>query len=162
MEPRTPKELRRLLMSELITALVCAYLTYMIATEGKVGWDLRLLAAGVILVAILLQGACYWYYRERSVTGRAISYPGIMRVYLVFEKLDLVLLVLYPILVIILLVSGQGKLVQPATFFGLILWAFALFEYLNYFHFTMHYSNFRARKPSPLAAELAAYKLRGG
>lgn len=162
MEPRTPKEYRRLLMSELITALVCTYLTYMIATEGRVGWDLRLLAAGVILVAILLQGAFYWYYRERSVTGRAFSYPKTMGVYLVLEKLDRVLLVLYPLLTVLLIVSGYGQLVQPATAFGLILWAFALFEYLNYFHFTMHYSNFRARKPSPLAAELAEYKRQGG
>ena len=94
MTEKTKKELNRLYMSELITALVCGMLMYLLTDSTGQPLDLRLLIPGGVLIFIILQSAGYWYYRYQLLDNPRNPMDWVMPFFAVLKKLDLALFAL--------------------------------------------------------------------
>jgi hypothetical protein len=148
MTEKTKKEPNRLYMSELITALVCGMLMYLLTDSTGQPLDLRLLIPGGVLIFIILQSAGYWYYRHQLVDNPRNPMDWVMPVFSVLKKLDLVLFALYPLYLLYLLMN----------IFGLILYAFSMIEYYNYYYFSVQIGTIKKKVPSELSLELSQYE----
>lgn len=89
MTEKTKKELNRLYMSELLTALVCGMLMYLLTDSTGQPLDLRLLIPGGVLIFIILQSAGYWYYRYQLLEDPRNPMDWVMPVFSMLKKLDL-------------------------------------------------------------------------
>lgn len=154
MSPKTTKDFQQLYSSELITALICGALIYMMSQS--VGLDLRLLLPGAILIFIILQSAAYWYYRKQVASNPDHHYPWVMAVFSAFKKLNPFLFLAYPGFLLILLIFKRSALFSAATIFGLFLYAFSILEYFNCYYFSFQIRNFK--KPTELCLEIDAYR----
>ena len=158
MSEKTPKELNRLYMSELITALVCGMLMYLLADSTGQPLDLRLLIPGGVLIFIILQSAGYWYYRHQLVDNPRNPMDWVMPVFSVLKKLDLVLFALYPLYLLYLLIFQPDAFFMTMNIFGLILYAFSMIEYYNYYYFSVQIGLIKKKVPSELSLELSQYE----
>lgn len=157
MDNKDAKQCHRLFISELATMVVCGYLVYLLSTTLEGGADLRLILPGAILIFTLLQGCGYWLYRDRQAAGKPVNQPAVLRGFTLLKKLTPVVIALYPLYLIVLLFTNRGALFVPFNLFGLILLFFSTAEYINYYYFDMNIWNFKARRPSDLSSELAAF-----
>lgn len=158
MEEKSKKELNRLYMSEIITAIVCGSLIYVLSESPGGELDIRLLLPGAILIFIILESAGYWFYRHHLIENPGIHYSWVMPLFSHLKKLNRYLFISYPLLCLYLLVIDPGKLFVPMNIFGLILYAFSIIENLNYFYYNINLRNLKTKTPSELAVELSVYK----
>lgn len=154
MSAKTSKDFQQLYSSELITALICGALIYMMSQS--VGLDLRLLLPGGILIFIILQSAGYWYYRKRASSNPDSHYQWAIAIFSSLKKLNPFLFLVYPLFLLILLIFKRSTLFSAATIFGLFLFAFAILEYFNCYYFSFQIRNFK--KPTELCLEIDAYR----
>lgn len=154
MSAKNKNDFNQLYTSELITALICGTLIYMMGES--VGLDLRLLLPGGILIFIILQSAGYWYYRKRLATNPDANYKWVLPIFLFFKKFNPFLFLAYPLFLVILLGFKRDALVSAATIFGVMLYAFSILEYFNCYHFSIQIRNFK--KPTELNRDLANYR----
>lgn len=109
------------------------------------------IAYPLLLVSlILLQGSLYWWIliKRLSKPNFAIKQTG--RIYGLLRQVDLILLV-FGIPLILIKISSW-----PVTLIAIVLWLFALIEWINYFHWQLSYS----LNPLVLLNKLAKRKLR--
>jgi len=158
MSEKTPKELNRLYMSELITALVCGMLMYWLTDSTGQPLDLRLLIPGGVLIFIILQSAGYWYYRYQLVDNPRNPMDWVMPIFAVLKKLDLALFTLYPLYLLYLLIFQPDGFFMTMNIFGLILYAFSLIEYYNYYYFSVQIGQIKRKVPAELSLELSHYE----
>lgn len=158
MSQKTPKELNRLYMSELITALVCGMLMYLLTDSTGQPLDLRLLIPGGVLIFIILQSAGYWYYRYQLVDNPRNPMDWVMPVFAVLKKLDLALFALYPLYLLYLLIFQPDGFFMTMNIFGLILYAFSLIEYYNYYYFSVQIGVIKKKVPAELSLELSHHE----
>ncbi|MDD3307103.1 MAG: hypothetical protein PHO29_08425 [Acetobacterium sp.] len=158
MSEKTPKELNRLYMSELITALVCGMLMYLLTDSTGQPLDLRLLIPGGVLIFIILQSAGYWYYRYQLVDNPRNPMDWVMPVFAVLKKLDLALFALYPLYLLYLLIFQPDGFFMTMNIFGLILYAFSLIEYYNYYYFSIQIGVIKKKVPAELSLELSHHE----
>jgi len=158
MSEKTPKELNRLYMSELITALVCGMLMYLLTDSTGQPLDLRLLIPGGVLIFIILQSAGYWYYRYQLVDNPRNPMDWVMPVFAVLKKLDLALFALYPLYLLYLLIFQPDGFFMTMNIFGLILYAFSLIEYYNYYYFSVQIGVIKKKVPAELSLELSHHE----
>ena len=104
----------------------------------------------LLVSLILLQGSLYWWIliKRLSKPNFAIKQTG--RIYGLLRQVDLILLV-FGIPLILIKISSW-----PVTLIAIVLWLFALIEWINYFHWQLSYS----LKPLVLLNKLAKRKLR--
>ena len=158
MTEKTKKELSRLYMSELITALVCGMLMYLLTDSTGQPLDLRLLIPGGVLIFIILQSAGYWYYRYQLLDNPRNPMDWVMPFFAVLKKLDLVLFALYPLYLLYLLIFQPDAFFMTMNIFGLILYAFSMIEYYNYYYFSVQIGTIKKKIPSELSLELSHYE----
>ena len=109
------------------------------------------IAYPLLLVSlILLQGSLYWWIliKRLSKPNFAIKQTG--PIYGLLRQVDLILLV-FGIPLILIKISSW-----PVTLIAIVLWLFALIEWINYFHWQLSYS----LNPLVLLNKLAKRKLR--
>ena len=109
------------------------------------------IAYPLLLVSlILLQGSLYWWIliKRLSKPNFAIKQTG--RIYGLLRQVDLILLALGIPLILIRFSSW------PVTLIAIVLWLFALIEWINYFHWQLSYS----LNPLVLLNKVAKRKLR--
>lgn len=158
MTEKTKKELNRLYMSELITALVCGMLMYLLTDSTGQPLDLRLLIPGGVLIFIILQSAGYWYYRYQLLDNPRNPMDWVMPVFAVLKKLDLALFGLYPLYLLYLVILKPEAFFMTMNIFGLILYAFSMIEYYNYYYFSVQIGLIKKKVPSELSLELSQYE----
>ncbi|MBC3899796.1 hypothetical protein [Acetobacterium malicum] len=158
MTEKTKKELNRLYMSELITALVCGMLMYLLTDSTGQPLDLRLLIPGGVLIFIILQSAGYWYYRYQLLDNPRNPMDWVMPVFAVLKKLDLALFGLYPLYLLYLVILKPEAFFMTMNIFGLILYAFSMIEYYNYYYFSVQIGLIKKKVPSELSLELSHYE----
>lgn len=158
MAEKSKKELNRLYMSELVTACVCGILMYLLTDSTGQPLDLRLLLPGGILIFIILQSAGYWYYRYQRLDNPSSSYAWVMPLFSVLKKLNLVLFAFYPLYCIYLVIFQSEQFLMTMNIFGLILYAFSIIEYLNYYFYNIQLGNLKKKVPSELNVELSHYE----
>jgi len=158
MTEKTKKELNRLYMSELITALVCGMLMYLLTDSTGQPLDLRLLIPGGVLIFIILQSAGYWYYRYQLLDNPRNPMDWVMPVFAVLKKLDLALFALYPLYLLYLVILKPEAFFMTMNIFGLILYAFSMIEYYNYYYFSVQIGLIKKKVPSELSLELSQYE----
>ncbi|WP_195269786.1 hypothetical protein [Eubacterium sp. 1001713B170207_170306_E7] len=157
MDNKDAKQCHRLFLSELATMVVCGYLVYLLSTTLEGGLDIRLMLPGGILIFTLLQGCGYWLYRDRAASGNPVNRAAVLRIFSLLKRVTPFVIGLYPLLLFVLLFADRSALFVPFNLFGLILLFFSIAEYVNYYHFSMNIWNFKARTPSDLSEELAAF-----
>jgi hypothetical protein len=157
MTEKTKKELNRLYMSELLTALVCGMLMYLLTDSTGQPLDLRLLIPGGVLIFIILQSAGYWYYRYQLLEDPRNPMDWVMPVFSMLKKLDLALFALYPLYLLYLLIFQPDAFFMTMNIFGLILYAFSMIEYYNYY-FSVQIGTIKKKVPSELSLELSHYE----
>ena len=158
MTEKTKKELNRLYMSELITALVCGMLMYLLTDSTGQPLDLRLLIPGGVLIFIILQSAGYWYYRYQLLDNPRNPMDWVMPFFAVLKKLDLALFALYPLYSVYLVILKPEAFFMTMNIFGLILYAFSMIEYYNYYYFSVQIGTIKKKVPSELSLELSHYE----
>lgn len=158
MTEKTKKELNRLYMSELVTALVCGMLMYLLTDSTGQPLDLRLLIPGGVLIFIILQSAGYWYYRYQLLDNPRTPMDWVMPVFSVLKKLDLALFALYPLYLLYLLIFLPSTFFMTMNIFGLILYAFSIIEYYNYYYFSVQIGLIKKKVPAELSLELSQYE----
>ena len=158
MTEKTKKELNRLYMSELITALVCGMLMYLLTDSTGQPLDLRLLIPGGVLIFIILQSAGYWYYRYQLLDNPRNPMDWVMPFFAVLKKLDLALFALYPLYSVYLVILKPEAFFMTMNIFGLILYAFSMIEYYNYYYFSVQIGTIKKKIPSELSLELSHYE----
>ena len=104
----------------------------------------------LLVSLILLQGSLYWWIliKRLSKPNFAIKQTG--RIYGLLRQVDLILLAL-SIPVILIKFSSW-----PVTLIAVVLWIFALIEWINYFHWQLSYS----LNPLVFLSKVAKRKLR--
>ncbi|MGV8906372.1 MAG: hypothetical protein ACOH15_07220 [Acetobacterium sp.] len=162
MEEKSQKEFNRLYMSEIVTAMVCGALIYMLSESPGGTLDIRLILPGAILIFIILESAGYWFYRYHLVTNPEGHYSWVMPLFFNLKKLNRYLFILYPLLCLYLLITDPTKLLVPMNLFGLILYAFSILENINYFYYNINFRNIKTRNPSELALDLSYYEKKKG
>ncbi|WP_296557890.1 hypothetical protein [uncultured Acetobacterium sp.] len=158
MTEKTKKELNRLYMSELVTALVCGMLMYLLTDSTGQPLDLRLLIPGGVLIFIILQSAGYWYYRHQLLDNPRTPMDWVMPVFSVLKKLDLALFALYPLYLLYLVLLKPEAFFMTMNIFGLILYAFSIIEYYNYYYFSVQIGLIKKKVPAELSLELSQYE----
>ncbi|MBU4541875.1 MAG: hypothetical protein KJ774_11720 [Firmicutes bacterium] len=158
MTEKTKKELNRLYMSELVTALVCGMLMYLLTDSTGQPLDLRLLIPGGVLIFIILQSAGYWYYRHQLLDNPRTPMDWVMPVFSVLKKLDLALFALYPLYLLYLVLLKPEAFFMTMNIFGLILYAFSIIEYYNYYYFSVQIGTIKKKIPAELNLELSQYE----
>ncbi|MEA4804814.1 hypothetical protein [Acetobacterium wieringae] len=158
MTEKTKKELNRLYMSELLTALVCGMLMYLLTDSTGQPLDLRLLIPGGVLIFIILQSAGYWYYRYQLLDNPRNPMDWVMPVFAVLKKLDLALFALYPLYLVYLVILKPEDFFMTMNIFGLILYAFSMIEYYNYYYFSVQIGTIKKKVPAELSLELSQYE----
>jgi len=158
MTEKTKKELNRLYMSELVTALVCGMLMYLLTDSTGQPLDLRLLIPGGVLIFIILQSAGYWYYRYQLLDNPHTPMDWVMPVFSVLKKLDLALFALYPLYLLYLVLLKPEAFFMTMNIFGLILYAFSIIEYYNYYYFSVQIGTIKKKIPAELNLELSQYE----
>lgn len=158
MTEKTKKELNRLYMSELVTALVCGMLMYLLTDSTGQPLDLRLLIPGGVLIFIILQSAGYWYYRHQLLDNPRTPMDWVMPVFSVLKKLDLALFALYPLYLLYLVLLKPEAFFMTMNIFGLILYAFSMIEYYNYYYFSVQIGLIKKKVPAELSLELSQYE----
>lgn len=156
MSQKNKVDYKQLYSSELITALVCGALIYMMSQSAQVGLDLRVLLPGGILIFIILQSAGYWYYRKTIATASNSNYKWVLPTFSFLKRVNPFLFLTYPLFLIVLLLFKSSELLAPITIFGLILYGFAILEYLNCYYFSLQIRTFK--KPTELSLEIDTYR----
>lgn len=158
MTEKTKKELHRLYMSELVTALVCGTLMYLLTDSTDQPLDLRLLLPGGVLIFIILQSAGYWYYRHQQVDDPYTPRNWVLPLFFVLKKLNLGLFAVYPLYALYLAIFHADQFFVTMNIFGLILYAFSIIEYINYYFFSVQIGNLKKKVPAELSIELSDYE----
>lgn len=158
MTEKSKKELNRLYMSELLTALVCGTLMYLLTDSTGQPLDLRLLIPGGVLIFVILQSAGYWYYRYQLVDNPHNPIDWVMPLLSVLKKANLALFAVYPLYLLYLVIFQFDQLFMTMNIFGLILYAFSIIEYINYYYYSVQISNLKKKVPSELSVELSRYE----
>lgn len=158
MTEKTKKELNRLYMSELVTALVCGVLMYLLTDSTGQPLDLRLLIPGGVLIFIILQSAGYWYYRYQLIDNPHTTLNWVMPLFSVLKKVNLGLFALYPLYLLYLVIFQGDQFFVTMNIFGLILYGFSIIEYINYYFYSVQISNLKKKVPSELSVELSTFE----
>ena len=158
MTEKSKKELNRLYMSELVTALVCGMLMYLLTDSTGQPLDLRLLIPGGVLIFIILQSAGYWYYRYQLIDNPRTPLDWVMPLFSVLKKVDLGLFAVYPLYLLVLVIFQPAQFFVTMNIFGLILYGFSIIEYINYYFYSVQISNLKKKAPSDLNLELSAFE----
>lgn len=114
-------------MSEIVTALFVIILIYELMQARQDFTDLNLIYAGAVLVVIILQSAAFQKLKglldgEKNFDRRAWN-----RAFRIFRPLDLVLLCAYPVLLLILYLTG--RLNTQMILYGILTILVAAVEY---------------------------------
>ncbi|AFA46913.1 hypothetical protein [Acetobacterium woodii] len=158
MTEKTKKEIHRLYMSELVTALVCGTLMYLLTDSTGQPLDLRLLLPGGVLIFIVLQSAGYWYYRYQQMDSPYTPMDWVMPLFLLLKKLDLLLFAIYPLYALYLVLFQPDQFFMTMNFFGLILYLFSIIEYYNYYYYSVQIGQIKKKVPSELSLELSHFE----
>lgn len=158
MTEKNKKELNRLYMSELITALVCGVLMYLLTDSTGQPLDLRLLIPGGVLIFIILQSAGYWYYRYQLIDNPHTPIEWVMPLFSVLKKIDLGLFAVYPLYLLYLIIFQSDQFFVTMNIFGLILYGFSIIEYINYYYYSVQISNLKKKAPTDLNLELSEFE----
>jgi len=149
MSEKQAKAYHRLWRSELITAFICGYFFVLISQGHGVNLDFRLGVPGALLIFILLQGALYWFIREQE-SKKQKQYSR--KVFKGFKEANKGLFILYPVFQGVLLYVSTAQFLTLMNAVGVLVYFFAIAEYVNYYYFSLNYRQFK--KPSDLALEL--------
>ena len=93
-----------------------------------------------VLCAILAQGAFYWHLKLQSVYKNTSDLPSyFMWTFSNFKRINIVLLFMYPIFMIIN--SFTSLIPFQTSFWSNALFAFAILEQINYYHYQLSHDN---------------------
>lgn len=110
------------------------------------------------LNVILLQGSYFWFVKWRRFETRKNSFPKLHYHLKLLKKIDLLLLLVAPMIVLIeILLLSESSLIELLTL--LCIYIFAIIEYINYYFIQLtNYSN-GSGKPSAIAKEIKLHKI---
>ncbi len=160
MQERTKAECRRILTGEVVTAGVCVYLIYLVLQNAGNYLDLRVLVPGVMLILTLAAECGYWLYRYKLADGANFRRGPVLAFFAKLKRFMPVLYAFYPLFLIVMLILDAPSILTVLTVFCVVVWAFAIIEYINLFKWTVNFRSFH--KPSELAQELKTVKEEGG
>ena len=117
----------------------------------------------LLVCQILAQGTFYWHLKLctiRTSIGRLPSY--FHSTFRLFKRINVVLISFYPLLFVYMLSKGQSQAEEPV--WATALWAFAILEHINYYHYQLMHDNandiqylmrYKKLRPAPIATDLA-------
>ena len=88
----------------------------------------------LLVSLILLQGSLYWWILIKRLSKHNFAIKQTGPIYGLLRQVDLILLALGIPLILIKFSSW------PVTLIAIVLWLFALIEWINYFHLQLSYS----------------------
>ena len=88
----------------------------------------------LLVSLILLQGSLYWWILIKRLSKPSFAIKQTGPIYGLLRQVDLILLALGIPLILIKFSSW------PVTLIAIVLWLFALIEWINYFHLQLSYS----------------------
>ncbi len=149
---KTPNEgdYRRLIISEVVTMIVCGMIIYELMKLHGSMWDMRLLLPGAILLIMLAQGAVWWWYKMLLCGSERFREDAFMRFFRFFNQADPYIIAIYPVYILIVLLTNRAAFFSPLNIFGCLLDVFAAVEYINYYKMSLNYTNWKTRATSGL------------
>ncbi len=103
-----------------------------------------LLFALIILNFILLQGAFYWFCMWLRLKSRKPVIRHFHRYYYILKNINRILLWTAPLLILVLAVTTETAILT--VLLTIFIYAFAVIEYINYFHIQLtNYKNGRGK-----------------
>ena len=119
---------------------------YLVTPQAQI-----VIAYPLLLVSlILLQGSLYWWILIKRLRKPNFAIKQTGPIYGLLRQVDLILLALSIPLILIEFNSW------PVSLIAIVLWLFALIEWINYFHWQLSYS----LNPLVLLSKVAKWKLR--
>ncbi|GAA0300291.1 hypothetical protein GGQ92_001510 [Gracilibacillus halotolerans] len=113
----------------------------------------------VTLNFILLQGSLFWFIKWRRLKTKRLIFPKLYRTFIIFKKINFILLCATPIILLIEMYIMSSSFLS-AIFLIMIIYGFAIIEYINYYHIQLtNYNNGRGKKAS-IAKEIRKYSKR--
>lgn len=114
-------------MSEIVTALFVVILIYELMQASQDFTDLNLIYAGAVLIVIILQSAAFQKLKALLGGEKNFDRMAWRRAFQIFRPLDLVLLCAYPVLLLILYLTG--RLNTQMILYGILTILVAAVEY---------------------------------
>ncbi|MGI6108426.1 MAG: hypothetical protein ACOYB8_01095 [Eubacteriaceae bacterium] len=152
------KEYKKLMLSEVVTAIVVGALIYEIMDINGSYTDLNLIIPGVLLVFILLQGAGFQYYRMLTCGNKRFDEEQAVHAFDLLDKIDPWLFAVYPVYLIAALIMSPATVEQPTIIYGVLTVVIAALEYCNYYKQSLSYRNWSEKEPSDICKMLREYR----
>jgi len=163
---RVESRLAYLWRLELIGVLVWSLIVGLWWERARLG--VATLIGLALVVLLLIQGSFYWYVKLRALRRRALlSDRTFVRLFRFLRTADRIILVTSG-LGGLLWIAGTSRTISSDLIVGICLWAVAVLEYINYFHWQLLYDSraeiryvLRSRrlKVASLARDLAMGRL---
>lgn len=110
-----------------------------------------------ILNFVLLQGSFYWFVKWKRLKTKSHLLPNFYKLLSILKKINLILICIAPIIFLID-ITMMERMSFPVFFLTLFIYAFAIIEYINYFHIQLtNYKKGRGKKAS-IAKEINRIK----
>ena len=151
MKGHIKQKLYSLASGELV-ALAVFWLNFFLFKKYLVTPQAQIVIAYLLLLVslILLQGSLYWWILIKRLRKPNFAIKQTGPIYGLLRQVDLILLALSIPLILIEFNSW------PVSLIAIVLWLFALIEWINYFHWQLSYS----LNPLVLLSKVAKRKLR--
>lgn len=94
----------------------------------------------IVCIILLYQGQLYWKLKLQRLKGITINQEYYISFFQKSKKINIVLLVLIPLFFLIQLVLQEWK-ISKMLLWGMLANAFAVSEYVNYYHTQLMYDN---------------------
>ncbi|MBD8005047.1 general stress protein [Bacillus norwichensis] len=110
-----------------------------------------------ILNFILLQGSFYWFIKWKRLKIKENILPNLNKLLSILKKINLTLLYVAPVIFLIDIIQ-MAQVPFSQFFLTVFIYAFAIIEYINYYHIQLtNFKNGRGKKSS-IAKELNKIK----
>ncbi|WP_440602388.1 general stress protein [Bacillus sp. GB_SG_008] len=101
-----------------------------------------------ILNFVLLQGSFYWFVKWKRLKTKRPLLPNFHKLLSILKKINLILICIAPIIFLID-ITMMERMSFPVFLLTLFIYAFAIIEYINYFHIQLtNYKKGRGKKAS--------------
>ncbi len=115
-----------------------------------------------LICYVLVQGTWYWHIKLQSIRAGVRTLPAhFYRWFPVFQRSNIVLFILYPLIVLLVQGAGQTRISEIVLATALAL--FAVLEHINYYHYQLMHDNMpdirylmrhKRLRPAPIATDL--------
>jgi len=154
MKKELKKRLVYLFTGELSAIIVFIYLYFFYSVNPNNSYSLMYVF--FILIFILLQGSFYWFIKWRNIKSKRTISSYLYKFLNVLKKINITLLCIAPI-ILLFDIFVLERVSFLSFLLSMFIYAFAIIEYINYYHIQLtNYKNGRGKKSS-IAKEISTF-----